>query len=61
MERELIISPEVEAKRKMVEELRQEYLTLFTQKDQMLNVEQSDLNIRYAQCGFICIYGIKVI
>lgn len=47
MERELIISPEVEAKRRRVEELRQEYLSLFTQKDQMLNVEMSDLNIRY--------------
>lgn len=47
MGRELIISPEVEAKRKRVEELRQEYLALFTQKDQMLNVEMSDLNIRY--------------
>jgi len=44
---DIAISPVTEALKEKIEELRKEFLRLYTQKDEMLSIERDDLYIRY--------------
>ena len=45
----ITISPEVEKLHTEIESLRKDFLRLYTQKDELINVERDDLEVKYTK------------